>query len=80
MGMSKRETLILNIDIAIEKQAKEIIENVMAKFLADAHAELFKQFEWHFIVKPKVQKAIDIALAKTVDNVLNGDILRERIK
>lgn len=44
-GMSKRETLILNIDIAIEKQAKEIIENVMAKFLADAHAELFKQFD-----------------------------------
>lgn len=41
---------------------------------------IFFWLKWHFIVKPKLQKAINAALAKEVDQVLNGDILRERIK
>lgn len=36
--------------------------------------------KWYFIIRPKVQKEINIALAKAVDEILTLDILINRIK
>lgn len=41
---------------------------------------VFFWLKWHFIVKPKLQKAIDVALNKTVDELLKSDILMKRVK
>lgn len=41
----KKETILLNLDLAIEKQAKEIINGVIGKHINNAHEELRNKFD-----------------------------------
>lgn len=50
------------------------------KFVPPSKWHIFYWLKWQFVVKPKLIKALNKAKAEMVDEILNSDILKARIK